>query len=791
MPTLQQLAATSDPTCSPAYFWFLNDDLTLPELLAQLHDMADKGVRALLVHPMPRAFRPVTMQTRMAPDYLTPDFLRLCHALMDEARRLGMHYWLYDEGGWPSGGACTLVSQLDPDRFRPLRLERQPDGTIAPRPIGAPRPGFYPGLLNPGVTDAFIHLTHDQYHAEAPDHFGSTIRLAFMDEASFGRDDAWAPDLDDLFRQRKGYDIRPFYPALLTPPDEHTPEEAIQARIDLADVRSQLFVERFVAPIQDWCHRHGLLSSGHFNIDHTPLGDGDAHGGHGHLLRALRRLDVPGIDVIWRQLFPGLATHHFPKYASSVARQLGTPLALSESAAVYGNGLTPQQLRWLVDFQAVRGITLFVLSAYPYSLKAPFLYTSTRPNFGPANPLWRYADIWHAHITRTCALLRASTPDCTTAVLYDARSVWAGGAIASQADQTQSHIAQTLLEHHADFDFVDDDALATATLEAATDAQPPRLRVGAMAYERLVIPTANRLAPEAQQTVQAFAAAGGTLLDETQLDQVPPLASLRLTDGSPACGLRLLRRTHGTQTVYLVTNEENRPCDALLHFRETTPCLRLDTLTGDTIPLPASTPDGDWRWHFPPLSSVLLVFGETPTAAPAPVVPDGLPAIALTDWTLQPLRQHRLSDAGVTVADTTDTPARSVTLGDWRPAVGDFFSGDARYVCHFQNPGQTHAHLNLGDVRYACTIRCNGKTVARRIWPPYDCDLSSALANGDNTLEIDVTNTLANALADPRWPAEWHERFPKCLTQYDDRERLAEADTLPSGLFGPVVLHLW
>lgn len=786
MNSFRQLASHSDNTCSPAYFWFFNDDVPRQTIREQLQDMVDHGLKAILLHPMPYNFRPVTMMTRMSPDYLTPEYFELCRYIMDEAQKLGLHYWLYDEGGWPSGGACTLVSHENPRDFRPVRLTPQDDGTIAPAYVGEPKPGFYPGLLNPGVTDTFIRLTHDQYFQTSPQHFGSTIRLAFQDEASFGPASSCPPDLETLFLERKGYDLKPYYPHLLDMPDEQTPEDVLQARIDFADLRSQLFVERFVKPIQDWCHAHGILSSGHFNIDHEPRGNGSANGGHGHLLRALRHLDVPGIDVIWRQLFPGIATHHFPKYASSIARQHGHSLAMSESAAVYGNGLTPQQLKWLIDYQAVRGITMFVISAYPMSLKDPFLYTSTRPSFGPVNPLWKYSRLWHDHITRLCALLRAGKPDCHTAVFFDVRSIWVGGPFADRAILTHDTVAQTLLEHHADFDFVDDDALASATLD--TTVTPPALKIGAMTYTHLVLPACNRMAPEARQQLDAFRQAGGIVLDEHQLEHIRPVASLQTAARTPARQLRLTKRRLDTQTAYFIINEEDTPCEALLSFPETTPCLLFDTATGDTMPL-AQQPDHSYSWHFPPLSSACFIFGEQPSKEPEA---EFTPCQRLTPetWTLQPRQTYTLSADGVSTATLPDATPQTVSLGDWRPVLGDYFSGDARYRCTFDNPGCTRAKLDLGDVRYACTVRCNGIVVAELAWPPYVCHLDKALQAGQNILEIDVTNTLGNALSDPHWPEIWRQKFPQAITQYDEKERAAERDTLSSGLYGPVSIDL-
>ena len=69
-------------------------------------------------------------------------------------------------------------------------------------------------------------------------------------------------------------------------------------------------------------------------------------------------MDLPGVDTIWRQLFPGQRNHHFPRYAGSVARQEGRQLVLTESFCVYGNGLTLAEMKWLMDYQYVRGCNI-------------------------------------------------------------------------------------------------------------------------------------------------------------------------------------------------------------------------------------------------------------------------------------------------------------------------------------------------------------------------------------------------------------------------------------------------
>lgn len=774
MESLSKLVKNPPADCSAAYFWFFNDDIPVDVMISQMHAMIDKGVKALLLHPMPAMFRPQTMQTRMYPDYLTPEYFQVIKKIVEEAQRTGCHYWLYDEGGWPSGSACGQVSQADPVNFRQMRLMKQEDGTVKPCHLGAPKPGFYPNVLNRNATDKFIELTHEQYYKTVPEHFGSTVQYVFQDEACFSTPLAWCEELDDEFLKQKNYDIRNYYEQLINPPADDDPEDLIQARIDLADVRSKLFVKNFVKPIQDWCHKHNVISSGHFNGENIPTGNYSS--GYGHILRAMRALDAPGIDVIWRQLYPGVCTHHFPKYASSVARQSGIQTALSESAAVYGDGFTPEELKWLIDFQAVRGINLFVISAFAMSLKDPFTYTSTRPSYDLNNPLWAYSDLWHKHIERICALLRQGKADSKTAVFHDIRSIWTGSTEMENAAAWHDATAEKLLKQHCDFDFTDDDTIQAAPFDSLDGK--PALRIGDMLYTTIVVPTVNRMEDATAEKLEQFANQGGVVIDETHLQDVQPVLPI---DGDVNGDLRVTKRILDEKSIYFITNESDNAIQATLHFPEQSQCVRLDD-EGEFIALDSN------KVTFIPRSSQLFVFGEEPTAQPPRSFTNPSSTITIEDgWTLKPVAQVTIDCNGSNLHPVKADP-QPVQLGDWRPVLGEYFSGEALYAVDFQNPGATEAFLNLGDVNYACDIILNGKCISRRAWHPYSCDISEALQPGTNHLEIRMVNTRANALATPELRKRWKAQFPLCLTQYDDKEMAAEADSLPSGLFGPVTV---
>ena len=90
---------------APIYAWVWNGRITREETDTQLEEMKRLGIKAMYIIPEPKEFRPNTMPTELEPGYLTDDYLEEYAYALKKARDNGMYCWLYDEGGWPSGGA--------------------------------------------------------------------------------------------------------------------------------------------------------------------------------------------------------------------------------------------------------------------------------------------------------------------------------------------------------------------------------------------------------------------------------------------------------------------------------------------------------------------------------------------------------------------------------------------------------------------------------------------------------------------------------------------------------------
>ena len=797
------------PECSVAYFWIINDKVDAKVCKAQLEDMAAHGLQAVCFHPEPPEFRPVAMATRLDLPYLSKPYFNFVHEMIKKCAALGMHYWLYDEGGWPSGNACGQVMAANPKRFRQMRIAKGPDGhafiETLPAQDETGRYG-YPNLLTQGVAETFIELTHHRHALAAKNHMGKTVKFAFQDEACFCRN-AWTEDFPKMFKRWKGYDIMPFLDLLLQEPRDDDPEETIKVRIDYQDVRSRLFVERFVLPIRTWCRRNKLLSGGHFGGEDDPRNN--VLHGYGHIMRVLRGLDMPGVDVIWRQLFPGVRSHVFPKYASSIARQSGHDCSMTETAAVFGNGLTPLQLKWLIEFQLVRGINTIVLSCYEMSTKDHLLYVNPRPQCGPDDPLWPYSKLWHTYFARLCYILRQGRADCHVAFFYDVRSIWAGASEGEAAAQIHEKLAEELLQRQIDFDFVDDDALAKPKTKVYDNGS---FKIGAMVYDTLIIPSRNRMTPEARRLVDRIASRGGRILDETQIDQIKPV--LEILPASKH--LRVTKRIWDEIPYYFIVNEADETIDATIHIdSEWGLPARLDPMTGECLWLPCDEESNTFEWTFEPFGSLLFCLTEANADDEDDDVlhEDDLDDVELDDdlddddqaeseqeistielkkgWTLSPVTKHVISENGVDHVDMSEeSPIKLKALGDWQDVLGVDYSGEASYATTFKLPRKPkEAFLSLGKVNYVCTIIVNGIEVTKCCWPPYECAIpTDFLHAGQNQLEIRVSNTLANAINAPGVLETWKQRYPQQRDSYDKMERPFERESLPSGLFGPVTI---
>ena len=786
------LAAERDPAFSPGYFWMWNAKLDPAVLIGQLEDMHAHGMRSVCIHPFPKGFRRGILESHMEPDYLTPEYLDVFAKVVRRARELGMDAWLYDEGGWPSGGACGLVAKADVDgAFCRRRMQISSDGT--PQMVVEPHAGNppYPSIIERGTTEAFLALTHDAYARAMPEDVGQTLRFAFTDEPNMPPACAWdrsslgwTADFDQVFRERKGYDIRPHVKELLRRKDE-TDDRLAQLRIDYHDVRADLFVERYMLPLRDWCRAHGMISGGHLNGEDVPERTTDY--GYGDLLRSLRAMDCPGVDVIWRQLFPPTdgrtaTTLPFPRYASSAMHQNGGKFALSESFAIFGDGCSPNEMKWLVDYQMVRGINRFVLAYYAVSNARQWMLLF-EPHSGPVVPYWDFEPHWFRYIERTAAFMANGRPGAEIAVYYDVRGIWAGGADREAAAWSHYAAATALDRMNRDYDFVNDESLASA--EVTGDGA---IKVGAMTYRALVLPTSKWMTEAARAKLEVFRKAGGIVTDVGGLAALPETLRIR---GQDAVQLRVMKRIDGERDIYLVVNEAKDALDVRIEFKENGSISRYDA-EGDRLVAVASD-GGKVDWHFEGCGSVIFVEGRTGSSSRPSGRAEGaslpalkkydVPVARLTDgWTVRRLVSHEVGRDDFVVRNINEAPIPTA-LGDWRALLGETFCGKAVYRIEFDSDAASEVQIDLGRVCWCAGVRLNGKELGNRFFGPFRWE--AKLTKGKNVMEVTVANLLSTLLGDRAVRARIAAAYPPSVG-YEARQAPGDLQNRESGLFGPV-----
>ena len=280
-----------------------------------------------------------------------------------EFLKRGMHVWIYDEKGYPSGTAGGAVTDMNPDfiaqglycyeywrtlsgpgpyradvpgdkLYRAMLLpldggeaidvtdtqnehgtlkmhipkgeyhlfmmssRRLFDGTHAAESYSEPR--NYISLSDKAATEAFISVTHEKYAQKLQDEFGKGVLAFFTDEPSLIAWNIrtavypivpWHRDYPAQFAAKYGYPIELAVVAVVT---KRGPQ-MLKRRCDFWEFIGDSVAANYFGTIQEWCHAHGMKSSGHF-LEEERL---QAHVyNYGSMYKCGKRMDWPGIDQL-------------------------------------------------------------------------------------------------------------------------------------------------------------------------------------------------------------------------------------------------------------------------------------------------------------------------------------------------------------------------------------------------------------------------------------------------------------------------------------------------------------
>ena len=738
-----------DVSNAPVYIWVWNDICTREIIDEQLAEMQKLGIRAFYILPEPKEFRPDSMPTNLSPEYLSEEFFELCAYAIDKGASLGMNCWIYDEGGWPSGSACGKV------------VKDHPEYTSG---------GNYPDLLNRKATDYFIETTHKKY-ASATRNFNAV----FTDEPK-APSNPFNKELADKYEELYGESILP-YRSLIESKEEPTEDNAHILR-RWYDLCSRMFCENYLLPCKKWANDNSFAFTGHLDKDHSPDGCMNG-GGNFNLMRALRCFDIPGIDVIWRQLYPenkvkskddmNAYNGFFPRYASSAAAHNGTKLVMSEIFGVAGPGLTYDMMRYTVGYQAVRGVNIFNLFNFPLGRKGQLL-AQELPIFTENQPYYRYLGQFNRYVERLSYISSLGERVCDTALYYPV-SDFQGKLNAEKIANEFDSVGRKLEDMTVDFDIVDDDVIQIAKI---TDNGC--MHIGRAKYKHILIPK-NAYIPEAtQRALNVFAEQGGKV--SCDISECKPVIQI---DGN---GLRAMHRKTENAEIFVLFNESEEKGDYSVYLPSSNGYL-LDLESGKLQRLQNN--NGVLKFS--------LAVGETAIVLLTDEVYDSENTSEFKtrfdiddNFTFRKETELICDENGFESVNHSDK-SESIKLGDWSSLIGSAYSGSCAYETTFTLPDEMigkKGKISLGDVHFEATVYLNERCLGTALMPPYNLNIPEDLLVKENKLKIVATNTSANWYIHTDYFDKWSTRE---LSPYFETELDYAKDSVSGGLYGPVVLY--
>lgn len=797
-------------SCAPVYSWLWNGPVTREETESQILEMKRLGIRSFYIIPEPKSFRPATMPTELEPDYLTAPYFEEFAYAVEFAKKNGMVCWLYDEGGWPSGSACGKVLLRYPHLAR-MSLDRREitlnagdeykkssydvlssfvniseqidDGYTAEeecivdeyfisrkffRSAGS---ADYPDLTLAESAERFIDVTHEGYKPYLEQYFGSEITSVFTDEPKAPDGVPYRPETEAAFIEKYGFSPRPYLPMIMG--RDRTSPRSDEIRIKWFDLCSELFCENYLMKCREWSNGNGLEFVGHLDRDDTNLGCMDV--GNFNLMRALRCFDVPGIDVIWRQIFPSEENRNgfFPRHASSAAAQVGSHYAFTETMAVYGNGMTFEQMRYVIGHQAIRGINIFNMMLIPYARRG-YLMAGEAPFFLESHACCADTDVFTRYIERLTYLCSIGERQVDIALYYPISDFQSNSAAEKSSDGF-TKAAETLEDAHLDFDIIDDDVL----LSAERDELKNGVIVKNLArYSVIVVPECEFMPEDSRKILGEFVKGGGRVISaDDAVGAVKPCIDVSGGD------LQLMKRTFDGGELIFCFNESTRTERIAVSLANISYIGKRKYLV--------SLESGTLRDIVGDEINLTLVSGQTAVIFITDKEYDSVcekeygNEITLLDrCVFRRTNSFIIGDMEYENREIIEKP-EPIVLGDWRDRVGDDFSGSGVYSFSFEMPesfGEDFV-LDLGDVKYTCDVTLNGSRLGRRVMPPYRYTVSSDILGIENTLEVKVSNTSGNQYRYTKSFDKWSDWQ---ISGYFKTTRTFDCDTLAGGLFGPV-----
>jgi hypothetical protein len=687
--------------------------------------------------------------------------------------------------------------------------------------------------LSAQVVDKFIHEVAEP-EVKACDPYPP--HAVFCDSLEVGGED-WTDDLLAEFQQRRGYDLRPFLPALIGDMGEKTYE----IRHDWGRTLTELFNDHFNTRLEKFAKEHktrfriqgyGSPSAALYSYAYADLAEGEGYQWHGY--RASR-------------------------YGASAAHLMNLPVASSETFTWLHSPVfraTPLDMKSEGDMHFLQGINQIICHGWPYTAEGaayPGWSFYAAAVFNQNNPWWIVMPDVAKYLQRVSFMMRQGTPANDIALYLANSDTWANFTLGhiSLTDgvghMLGPKIVPAILDAGYNLDFFDD-----GMLDLRGKVENGALVFGNLRYKVVVLAGVQRIPVSTMRKLEEFARGGGIVVATRNLPSIAPgykateddqktvkdtaqrlfkeadapglfiedetqfgaMLAKRLapdvvmSPASPEIGV--VHRHTDSGEIYFLANTGNQPKTVKASFRvEDMQPEMWNPMNGSVGPVQiAEKPAGATAMNLKlePYGSTIIVFTKRslPTPKPAPSIASMPQAVDLSaGWTVKfgkdakPVPMEKLRSwtdnaatsnfSGVATYEKTITvPAEMLKAGlalsfNFGESAIPQASGGGRSGMGYRTALET-------PVRDAAILYINDKRVGSVWSPPYAIDVTGQFRRGQNKIRIEVANLAVNYMASIKFP---NYNYAGVTQKYGNRfqpQNLDQIQPLPSGLLGPIRL---
>lgn len=641
----------------------------------------------------------------------------------------------------------------------------------------------------------------------------------------------WTAGFETRFRERLGYDLLPFLPAMLEGWVVESPDRSERALWDWRRFLADQLAENYFSVVARFAAQNHLTFVG------------EPTGRQAYLYDAAwqRNCAVP-MGEFWVDSGPGQGVRVDNKVASSIAHTTGKVIVASES---YTSGATvarwqnhPFSLKAEGDRAFCAGVNEFVFHTFahqPYPASGPgFTFASWGLNFNRANTWWEMGRGWMDYLARCEFLLRQGRPVADV--------LWFIGEDVPNRIGWREELRPALPPGY-DFDGCD----AAALLGARVDKGRVVLASGTD-YRVLLLPALDTMRPAIAAKVAELARAGATILGPRPR-QSPSLRDVGAGDAAveklagelwskliasgvsfeelferinlppdftwhpaaPGAELLYVHRRVDEAEVYFVSSQMSRTecVEGLFRAGKGAPEV-WDPASGEIRELPNFRRQGEQvsvPLRLDPCGSLFVVF----RGSREPAGGENWPRLEEVQTVPGPWQVSFPSGLG---APPSATLNRLASLSENAEPGIRFFSGTATYAASFSVPDSLltvpSLGLDLGDVQVIARVKLNGEDLGLLWKPPFQVNIRHAVKPGENRLEVQVATLWPNRMIgdaelpdDIDWkresrrgayPLHWPDWLLKGTPRPSGRIAFctrkdvysARDPLIPSGLLGPV-----